>query len=139
MINYSHSFFITSRNTRFSLRALASIASSTDDFASTLTLNDIKIDAAVTRRGNDAGFNFGRRAASNRIKVINSVNDLGDLQAVPTRMFEFDNFRGIRRRNGDLNEQTIRLDFLYTMPDYDMSMGVGSLNIDMVFDLYKEP
>jgi len=136
---YSHSFFITSRNTRFSLRAQASIANSTDDFASTVSLDDIKIDAARTRRGNDDGFNFGRRATTSRVTVVNSVNDLGDLQSVPTKMFEFDRFAGIRRRNGDLNEQTIRLDFLYTMPDYDMSMGVGSLNIDVVFDLYKEP
>lgn len=136
---YSHSFFITSRNTRFSLRALASIASSTGDFATSLTLNDIKIDAAVTRRGNDAGFNFGLRANSNNITVVNSVNDLGDLQAVSTKIFDFDRFNGIRRRNGNLDEQSIRLDLVYTMPDYDMSMGVGSLNIDMVFDLYKEP
>lgn len=136
---YSHSFYITSRNTRFSLRALASIANSTQDFSTTLSLNDIKIDAEITRRGTDAGFRYGRRASSSQVSVINSVNDLGDLQAVPTKMFDFRRFNGIRQRNGDINEQTIRLDFLYTMPDYDMSMGIGSLNIDMVFDLYKEP
>jgi len=136
---YSHSFLITSRNTKFSLRALASIASSSNDFTNTVSLNDIKIDAALTRRGNDAGFRFGRRATNARVSVVNSVNDLGDLQATPTKMFNFDRFNGVRRRNGNLNEQTIRLDFLYTMPDYDMSMGVGDLNIDMVFDLYREP
>lgn len=136
---YSHSFYITSRNTRFSLRALASIANSTQDFSNTISLNDIKIDAEFTRRGNDAGFRYGRRARSNNITVLSDVDDLGDLQASPTKMFQFDRFSGIRRRNGDINEQTIRLDFLYTMPDYDLSMGVGSLNIDMVFDLYKEP
>ncbi len=136
---YSHSFFITSRNTRFSLRALASIANSTQDFSNTISLNDIKIEAGVTRRGNDAGFRYGRRATSSNITTFSDVNDLGDLQATSTKMFQFDRFSGIRRRNGDLNDQTIRLDFLYTMPDYDMSMGVGSLNIDMVFDLYKEP
>ena len=136
---YSHSFFITSLNTKFSLRALASIANSTDDFVSTVALNDIKIDAAMTKRGNDAGFTFGRHANSKKVSVQAGIVDLGDLQAVSTKMFSFNNFTGIRKRDGDLNEQTIRLDFLYTMPDYDMSMGVGSLNIDMVFDLYKEP
>jgi len=136
---YSHSFFITSRNVRFSLRGLSSINSATQDFANTLSLSDINIDAAVTRRGNDDGFRFGRRATTNNITVYNGVTDLGDLQALPTRVFQFNRFAGIRRRNGDLNEQTIRLDFLYTMPDYDMSMGVGSLNIDVLYDLYKEP
>jgi len=136
---YSHSFFITSRNTRFSLRALASIANSSNDFTSTISLNDIKIDAALTRQGNDAGFRFGRRATNAQVSVVNTVNDLGDLQATPTKIFNFDRFNGVRRRNGNIDEQTIRLDFLYTMPDYDMSMGVGSLNIDMVFDMYREP
>lgn len=136
---YSHSFFITSRNTKFSLKAIASIANSTQDFSNTLSLNDIKIDAEFTKRGNDVGFRYGRRALSNNITVLSDVDDLGDLQASPTKMFEFNRFSGIRHRNGDINDQTIRLDFLYTMPDYDMSMGIGSLNIDMVFDLYKEP
>ena len=136
---YSHSFFITSRNTRFSLRGLSSINSATQDFANTLSLNDIKIDAAVTRLGNDGGFRFGRRAITNNIAVFNGVTDLGDLQNLPTRVFQFNRFTGIRRGNGDINDQTIRLDFLYTMPDYDMSMGIGSLNIDVLYDLYKEP
>jgi len=136
---YSHSFFITSRNTRFSLRGLSSINTATQDFANTLSLDDIRIDAAVTRRGNDGGFRYGRRATANNIAINNNVTDLGDIQATPTRVFRFNRFSGIRRRNGDLNDQTIRLDFLYTMPDYDLSMGVGSMNIDVLYDLYKEP
>ena len=137
--SYSHSFFITSRNTRFSLRAKASIANATLDFANTIDLDDIKIDASYSGLGNDGGFSYGRRARTNNITILSDVDNLGDLQANPKRVFRFDRFSGIRRRNGDLNDQTIRLDFLYTMPDYDLSMGIGSLNIDVEFDLYKEP
>ena len=136
---YSHSFFITSRNTRFSLRALASIANSTQDFANTITLGDIKIDTNVVKNGNDDGYRFGRRAHSKNITILNGINDLGDMQSAPTRIIDFGRLQGIRKRNGDINDQTIRLDFIYTMPDYDMSMGVGSMNIDMVFDFYREP
>lgn len=136
---YSHSFFITSRNTRFSLRALASIANSSGDFSNTLSLKDIKLNASYSRRGNDGGFRYGRRARTSNITVLSDVNNLGDLQASSKRVFRFDRIRGIRRRNGNLNDQTIRLDFLYTMPNYDLSMGTGSLNVDLVFDLYKEP
>jgi hypothetical protein len=50
----------------------------------------------------------------------------------------FRNFNGIRIRNADIDEQTIRLDFLYTMPEYDLSMGVGSMDINVVFDFYRE-
>ena len=45
----------------------------------------------------------------------------------------------IRIQNADIDEQTIRLDFLYEMPSYDFSMGTGSLNIDVIFDFYREP
>ena len=136
---YSHSFFITSRNTRFSLRARASINNSTQDFANTISLGDIKLGTAVSRRGNDGGFRYGRRATNANVTIVNGINDLGDMQASPTRIIDFGRFSGIRRRNGNLNDQTIRLDFDYTMPAYDMSMGIGSLNIDMEFDLYREP
>ncbi len=136
---YSHSFFITSRNTRFSLRALASITNSTQDFANTITLGDIKIDTNVSASGRDGNFRYGRRASASNITIVNGVNDLGDMQSGPTRIMDFGRFSGIRTRNANINDQTIRLDFIYTMPDYDMSMGIGSLNIDMVFDFYREP
>jgi hypothetical protein len=47
---YSHSFFISSRNTRFSLRALASVANATGDFAQTVDLSDIKLKPSVDIR-----------------------------------------------------------------------------------------
>ena len=136
---YSHSFFISSRNTRFSLRARASVASSTGDFSNTISLGDIKLGTNISRRGSDGGFNYGRRATDRNVLILNGIDDLGDIQSSPTRIIDFGQVSGIRRRNGDINDQTIRLDFNYTMPDYDLSMGVGALNIDMVFDLYKEP
>lgn len=136
---YSHSFFITSRNTRFSLRANASIANATQDFASGISLDDIALSASIDSNGNDDGFRFGPRANASQITLVGGVNDLGDLQGAPIRLIEFDRFTGIRQRNGDLDNQSIRLDFLYTMPEYDLSMGVGSMNIDVEFDFYREP
>lgn len=135
---YSHSFWITSRNTRFSLRALAQISQSAGDFSNTIDLGDIKLTTNVTDNGNDGGFDFGSRARNSNITIINNIGDLGDLSAGPTRLIHFGNNNGIRQRNGDLNEQSVRLDFLYEMPEYDLSMGIGELNIDVVFDFYRE-
>jgi len=136
---YSHSFFISSRNTRFSLRALASITNATGDFSDTIQLGDIKLTPSFERRGNDNGFEFGRRANTSNIQIVSGVDDLGDLSGAPTQIINFGRFQGIRQRNGDIDEQTIRLDFLYEMPAYDLSMGVGSLNVDVVFDFFREP
>jgi len=136
---YSRSFFISSRNTRFSLRALASITNATGDFANTIQLGDIKLTPSFERRGNDEGFEFGRRANTSNIQIVSGVDNLGDLSDVPTQIMNFGRFNGIRLGNADIDEQTIRLDFLYEMPQYDLSMGVGSLNVDVVFDFYREP
>jgi len=135
---YSHSFFITSRNTRFSLRALASIANASGDFANTIQLGDIKLTPSFVDDGNDGGFQFGSRANTSNIQIVSGIDDLGDLTGLPTQVMNFGRQQGIRQRNGDIDEQTIRLDFLYEMPDYDFSMGTGSLNVDVTFDFYRE-
>ena len=135
---YSHSFFISSRNTRFSLRALAQITNATGDFADTIQLGDIKLTPSFDASGNDDGFEYGSRANSSNIQIVSGVDDLGDLSGLPTQIMNFGRREGIRIGNGDIDEQTIRLDFLYTMPDYDLSLGVGSLNVDVTFDFYRE-
>ena len=71
--------------------------------------------------------------------MINAVDDLGDLSGASTQIMEFGRNAGIRLGNGDIDQQTIRLDFLYSMPDYDLSLGVGSLDIDVIFDFHREP
>lgn len=136
--SYSHSFFISSRNTRFSLRALASISNATGDFANTIQLGDIKLTPSFEISGNDAGFQFGSRANTSNIQIVSGVDNLGDQTVVPTQIMNFGRQQGIRQRNGDIDEQTIRLDFLYEMPDYDLSMGTGSVNVDVTFDFYCE-
>lgn len=136
---YSHSFFVSSRNTRFSMRALATIRNATGDFANTISLGDIKLTPSISTRGNDQGFDFGQRANTSNITIVSGVDDLGDLSGLPTQIMEFGRNNGIRQRNGDIDEQSIRLDLLYTMPKYDLSMGTGSLDINVVFDFYREP
>ena len=135
---YSHSFFISSRNTRFSLRALASITNATGDFSNTIQLGDIKLTPSFSASGNDGGFQFGSRANTSNIQIVSGVDNLGDLTGVPTQIMNFGRQQGIRVGNGDIDEQTIRLDFLYEMPEYDLSMGIGSLNMDVTFDFYRE-
>ena len=135
---YSHSFFISSTKTKMSLRGKSSISASTDDFSGTIALEDIGLQMGISRRGTDDGFAFGKKANKGKIKVNKRVTDLGNLAGGYTNLVSFDNAKGIRKKKGDIAEQTIRLDFLYTMPSYDLSMGVGSLNIDMFFELYRE-
>ena len=136
---YSHSFFVTSRDTRFSVRARADVASATGDFVSTLSLEDIALDVNLTADGNDDGFVFGSRARSNNNSINNNISNLGDLEGAQVEIVDFTNPNGIRIRNGDINQQVIRLDLEYTMPQYDLSMGLGSYDVDVTIDFYREP
>ena len=133
---YSHSFFISSRNTRFSIRAMAQIANASGDFANTVQLGDIKLTPSLSESGNDDGWNYGGRANAGNVTIVSGIDDLGDLSSGPTQIMDFD--RPIRVRNGDIDEQTVRLDLLYEMPEYDLSMGMGSLDIDVEFAFYRE-
>ena len=135
---YSHSFYISSRDTQFSLRAMAQVANSSGDFATTVGLGDIKLTPSLSRRGNDGGWEYGARANAGNITIVNGIEDLGDLSSGPTQLMDFGRRNGIRIRDGDINQQVIRLDFLYELPDYDMSMGTGELDVDVEFTFYRE-
>jgi hypothetical protein len=135
---YSHSFFITSMNTRMSLRARIHPTQYSGDLGQTISPADILLTPSVTTQGNDNGFNFGQLANVGGIEINTTVTDLDDLSGLSTTVINFNRRRGIRKRNGDLDEQSIRLDFLYTMPDYDLSMGVGSMTVRLEFELFNE-
>lgn len=135
---YSHSFFITSRNTRFSLRATSSITNATGDFASTLNLDDISLNTRFTQTGSDDGFNFGSATNVNNISNAIGINDLGDVTAPATTVMNFNRNAGIRAGNSTISNQVIRLDFLYTLPTYNFSMGTGSMEAQVVFDFHNE-
>jgi len=135
---YSHSFFITSRDTRFSVRAQADIASATGDFAETLGLDDIAVEVGVTRRGTDDGFEFGQNARTGGAQFNNNISTLADLEGAQVEIAEFRNPQGIRIRDGSINQQVIRLDLEYTMPEYDLSMGLGSMDVDLTIDFFRE-
>ena len=133
---YSHSFFITSRNTAFSVRALAQVAARSGELGRNVGLGDIKLTPAMSLRGADGSFDYGAGANTTNAMIVSGVDDLGDLASRPTQIFEFD--RAIRIGNGDIDEQSIRLDFLYELPAYDMSMGAGALEVDVEFNFYRE-
>ena len=137
--SYSHSIFITSRDTRFSIRAQAETANATGDFADTVGLDDIELDVSITRRGNDDGFEFGDRARTGGSSVTDDVGTLADLENAQIELARFTNANGIRIRDGDINQQVIRLDLEYTMPQYDLSMGLGSLDVNLTIDFFREP
>lgn len=136
---YSHSFYITSRNTRFSIHAFAQIDQAVGELADNISLGEIKLTPTLASRGNDEGWDYGSRANSGNVRIVNTINDLGDLSAGPTQFIEFGERQGIRLRNGNINDQLMRLDFAYELPQYDMSMGAGELSINVEFAIFREP
>jgi len=135
---YSHSFFISSRNLRFSMKGFVSSFNPTGDLASSIGLDDIQITPRLTKKGVDQGYEFGKQANGGGIKFNNNIQTLADLSGIPADFAETKQKKGIRKKAGSLGHQSVRFDFLYQIPDYDMSMGTGSLIVDVEFEFYKE-
>lgn len=137
--SYSHSIFITSRDTRFSIRAQAETANATGDFVETLGLEDIELNVEITDSGNDDGFDFGARARNNSATISQGPRSLDQLEGAQVELARFSDVNGIRIQNGSINQQVIRLDLEYTMPQYDLSLGTGSFDVDLTIDFFREP
>lgn len=135
---YSHSLYISSRNTRFSLRGFARAEAAEGGIGARVGLGDIRLTPALTPSGNDQGWRFGELASVEGIEIAD-VRTLGDLAAGPTPIATFGRARGIRLGNGDINAQVLRLDLAYELPPYDLSMGTGELAVDVEFTMFREP
>lgn len=160
-LTYSHSFYITSKNTRFFIKGQAFLNRVTGDISENISLEDISVQMIVTRNGTDDGYDFGSQAFSGQLDINDNIQTLADLSSGPVE------FLSSRRRNGivksnngngnggcnnngngngngnprcdaTLGDQSLRLDLVYSIPKYDMSMGTGSLDIDLVLDFYNQ-
>lgn len=136
--SYSHSFFITSYNTKFSMRAAASKTTSSGELGNIISLDNIKLTPKISKKGEDGTFKYGKQAKSKKIKINKKIDDLGDIEGVSQELISFEEKKGVRKKKGDIDEQSIRLDFLYQLPPYDMSMGTGKLHIDVAFSFYRD-
>jgi hypothetical protein len=136
----SHSFYLTSRNTRVEMRARATVATSSSAFGSATSLSDIPFGVSITRSGNDGGLSYGSRARNGDFSTVAGINNLGDIATTYTPIATFMHADGIRRLADNQNtayRQSLRFNLLYGYPTLDLSQGEGAIQFRVEYAPYK--
>ena len=133
-------FFVTS-NTAFDIYAQASNLETTGDFTS-LGYADINyILFQITSGGGASGFgSAAQNPATGGLGRINAINDLGDISAGPTKVY--DGGRRTARVRGTIMEQAVSFVPIYFILEgepgdaYDLSAGIGTIGAAVTYTIY---
>ena len=136
-----HSFYIAARNTRFDIRARATLSTATGDLASTLSPADVGFSVHINPSGNDGiSGGYGQDATTNRFTVVSSINDLGDLVGGFVTIAQCLRNDGTRLNSNTSNRvyrQSVRFDTIYSLPRYDLSLGRGDMRFQVEYAFYR--
>lgn len=137
--------FLVASNAPFDLFAEASNLTTTGDFTA-LDYENIGFRMLLNRTGGSGPGRWGTRAQNPAIGgdgIDSSINDLSDLSAGPTKVF--DGGRRTARFTGTLLEQSVSFNIRYSLAaqadsahinGYDLSMGAGTIGADMTYTIY---
>jgi len=134
--------FYVASNTAFDIYAQASNLQTTGDFNS-LGYQDIRyILFMQTSVGGTNGFgSAAQNPAIGGLGSIGAINDLGDMSAGPTRVF--DGGRRTARIRGTILEQAVSFVPIYFIVNgdpgntYDLSAGIGSIGANITYTIYS--
>jgi len=137
--------FLVASNTAFDVYAEASNLTRTGDFVA-LNYENIGFRARLNRSGGSGLGRWGDAAQNPAIGgsgLDNSLDDLSDLSAGPTKIF--DGGRRTARIRGSLLEQAVSFNIRYALSltadgsdenFYDFSMGAGTIGADVTYTIY---
>ena len=135
--------FLVVSNAAFDIYAQASNLVATGDF-STLDYSNIRYRLRVRPTGGVGVWRWGQRAqnpSNGGAGIITAVNDLSDMTAGPTKVF--DGGRRTARIPGNLIQQAVSFQSRYrlvgagaTVNAYDFSMGAGALGATVTYTIY---
>jgi hypothetical protein len=135
-----HSFYVAS-NCVFNIKAQSSILQQTGDFAAEAAadlLSYIAWTRAVTVSGTDDGLSFGANAqdpTGNGGDLVAAIDSLDDVMAGPTTVVQ--GGQRTASSDGTIATQSVRVDNTYTMRDYDLSQGSGTIEALVRFTIWK--
>lgn len=135
--------FLVASNTAFDIYAQASSLVATGDFSS-FNYSNIGYRLRVRVTGGSGVWRHGQRAqnpSNGGGGVITAINDLSDMSAGPTKVF--DGGRRTARNRGTLLQQAVSFRSSYRLRgagsavnNYDLSMGAGSLGATVTYTVY---
>jgi len=140
---HKSSFYVAS-NAAFDIFAQTSNVIATGDFSTaSMDESNISFEMDIVVAGND-GLAFGANAQdpSGASGVVASIDSLDDLS---TQAKVFDGGQRTAASRGSLAEQSVKFDLTYELDsdtatagiqDYDLSLGVGTLQADVTYTIF---
>ena len=137
--------FLVVSNAPFDIFAQARDLSTTGDFTA-LGYENIGFRALINRSGGSGAGAWGSAAQNPAIGgsgIDDDLNDLGDMSAGPTKLF--DGGRRTARFRGSLLEQAVSFNIRYSLSGaadssddsaYDFSMGTGTIGAEVAYTVY---
>lgn len=135
--------FLVASNAAFDIYAQASDLVATGDFAG-LDYSNIRYQLRLNVTGGSGVWQWGGQAQSPATGgggVVGPVNDLNDMSAGPTKVF--DGGRRTARAPGSLMQHAVGFQSRYRLQgaggvinNYDLSMGVGELGATVTYTIY---
>lgn len=135
-----HTFFYCSRGVGTDVMGVIGLNSSTLDMPTTTPLANIGYSVGYTRTGTDAGITYGNNASNGAIFTAGAVTNLGAF-TVPAVAASFT----AQTRVGNVGgtnlaaqmRQCVRFEANYTMPNFDLSLGRGDVNIRIDYNFRR--
>lgn len=133
----SHSFYISSRNVRFNIRANAVMSGTNGEFAVNVPGSTIDFVVNMTKTGTTPTA-FGANTSAN--PQFNSIAGLklANLTSNPVVAFFDAAIYGTANANASIYTKSVRLDTRYTLPDFDLSQGNGEMRWGIVFSFWRK-
>ena len=132
-----HSFYVAS-NTPFDIYAIGTVLAQTGDLATSVSAQEIEVEVSATASGVDGGMSYGQDAVLRQFKT---VKKLGDLTAGYTLISSFnlaDGTHNTANTDTHVYEHSVRLDVLYTLPEFRMTMGMGDFLFQVQYNFFAQ-
>lgn len=137
----SHSFYITSRNVTFNIRATATLATSTGEFPTSVPGSAIGVLLTLTPSGTVAGSGqlFGTNVATNYQFTNVTGLDLSDLSTNPiVGAFNGANIYSAANATATIYTKSVRLNAVYTLPAFSLSQGSGDMRWNISYSFWRK-
>lgn len=136
--SFDSSFYVAS-NTPFAIDAQATaVAANTSGF----TLSDVGYALSVTQTATDGALTFGGNAQlphSGNTSTSGVVGTVADLSDMSSAVNVFTGDRRTAASVGSIVDQSVRFDAVYSLggaAGYDLSMGAGEIEADVVYTVF---
>lgn len=133
----SHSFYISSRNVNFDVRALANLSASSGEFPTLVTAGTIGFALNYTKTGTNGGTVFGTNT-NGALGFTNVAGlNLSNLSTNTTVASFTTDIYAAANAGANIQTKSVRMEATYTLPAFSLSQGRGEMQWAVGFTFWR--